>query len=130
MQVNFVDKEYTLDLEDLDLSQARAIKVQTGLTIAGLKRGLFELDPEALAALYWLMLNQSGQTVDLRKVNFKVAKFATAVGDAYDREEAAELGITVEELTELKAEADKADLTVEQVLARRAGENPTEEPAE
>lgn len=81
--VHFEDKDYDFDIEAMDLAQARAIKSQTGLSIRKLMDGLGDFDPEAMAALYWLMLKQNGVTVDIRKVNFKVLEFAEALGEAF-----------------------------------------------
>lgn len=129
MQVLFEDKEYTLDLDDIDLTQARYIYRQCGLTLKGLRDGATELNPEAMVALYWLMLSQSGTTVDMRKVNFKVMKFMEAVADASQLEAATELGLTVEELERYQLEALKQDVSLSEVLPARP-ENPTEPEAE
>lgn len=88
--VHFEGQDYNFDLEDLDLAQARSIKRQTGMSIGKLLDGLSELDPEALAALYWLMLAQNGKVTDINKVNFKVMEFGKALGDAMGDEEAEE----------------------------------------
>jgi len=84
--VHFEEQDYNFDIEDLSLSQARSIFRQTGLTVKGLMDGLNEMDPEALAALYWLMLAQNGTVTDINKVNFKVMKFAEALGKAFEDE--------------------------------------------
>lgn len=84
--VHFEDQDYNFDIEELSLSQARSIFRQTGLTVKGLMDGLSDMAPEALAALYWLMLAQNGQVTDIGKVNFKVMKFAEAMSKAFDDE--------------------------------------------
>jgi hypothetical protein len=86
MKVHFEDEDFELDLDEIDVMQARIIKRQTGLTLAGLQKGLSEVDPDCMVALYWLMKNQNGVTVDMNKVNFKVVKFGQALGEATDRE--------------------------------------------
>lgn len=126
MQVQFEDKEYSFDMDDIDLRQARAIKRMTGLTLKKFGDGLSEADPDAVAAAYWLMLSQNGIAVDINKLNFNVVKFLDAIGDAGDRERADELGITVEELHELSAEAVKSGVTVESLVQATHG-NPTKE---
>ena len=118
MLVQFEGQEYQFDIEALDLSEARYIKRNAGLSIKGLMDGLSEMDPDALSALYWLMLKQNGQVQDIGKLNFPLLKFAEALGDAYDRAEAEELGITVEELRERrKAEAEGKENPTEAALA-------------
>lgn len=88
--VHFEGAEYNFDIEDLNLAQARVIKNQTGMSIRKLLDGLAELDPEALAALYWLMLNQNGKAVDIHKVNFKVMEFGKALDEAFEADGEAE----------------------------------------
>ena len=88
MNIHFEDTDYNFDIEALDLAEARHIKRQTGLTMRGLMDGLTDLDPEALLAIYWLMLKQNGQMSDMNKVNFSVLKFAEAVGSAFEAEAA------------------------------------------
>ena len=90
MEVNFEGKDYTFDIEALDLGEARTIKRQTGLTIGQLMKGLADLDPDALASLYWLMLKQNGTVTDPSKVNFPVLKFGEALAAAFEAEEKAQ----------------------------------------
>jgi hypothetical protein len=82
MIVNFEDKEYEFSLDDIDVPQARFIKRKFGMTLMDLENGLGEADPDALVALYWLMQNQNGVTVDPDKVNFKLVRFGIALKDA------------------------------------------------
>jgi hypothetical protein len=86
MLVQFQDKDYEFEIEDIELSQARYIKRHTTLSVRALLNGLRELDPDCLAAIYWLMLQQNGTVVDIAKVNFPVLRFAAALGDAMSRE--------------------------------------------
>lgn len=79
MQIHFEDKDYELELDDIDVQQARIIKRQTGLTLLQLQKGLEEVDVDCLVALYWLMKKQNGETVDMNKVNFPVVRFGEAV---------------------------------------------------
>jgi hypothetical protein len=90
MNVHFEDADFELDIEAMTLAQARAIKKQTGLTIRGLIAGLEDFDPDAMAALYWLMKVQNGVAVDIHKINFDVLKFAEALGNAAGEDEAEE----------------------------------------
>lgn len=86
MLIQFEDEEYKLDLDEIDYTEARYIKRHTGLTLLELELGLEKIDPDALGALYWLMMKQSGTAVDLQKVNFKALKFTAALIEAKKRE--------------------------------------------
>lgn len=124
-----VERDYEFDLEDIDVKQTQYIKRHFGLTPATMSEGIAELDADALVATYWLMLKQNGITVDPTKVNFKILKFGKALVEARLRERAQELGIEggIEELRELADEAEKREITVEELLAEKRGEeNPTE----
>lgn len=86
MIVTFEDRDWSLDLDEIDVPQARIIYRQTGKTLLELQQGLENVDPECMVALYWLMKNQNGVTVDMNKVNFKIVKFGAAVIQALVRE--------------------------------------------
>jgi hypothetical protein len=98
MQVMFEDKEYELDVEGLSFTEARYIYRQTGLTVKGLLDGLTELNPDAAASLYWLMLKQNGQTMDINKLpDFPILKFAEAILSANEADEEGEPDPTLAE---------------------------------
>lgn len=82
MQVNYEGEEYELDLDEMDVKQARIIKVATGLTPLQLQRGMMEVDPDALTGLYWYMMVSNGKPCNIKVINFKVAKFSNALADA------------------------------------------------
>lgn len=82
MLVKFEDEEYTLDLDDIDLNQAMLIKSKTGMTLKAWNDAITEADPEALRALYWLMLEQNGKRMVYERIQFKVVKFFAAFADA------------------------------------------------
>lgn len=124
MIVHFEGKEYNFEIDGMDVAQARAIKRQTGLTIRALYDGLKEIDVDCLVALYWLMKNQSGEMVDMNKVNFKLGEFSDALSAAIEKDRADELGLDVEEYRKLVAEAEKRDIPLEEVIAGREV-NPT-----
>jgi hypothetical protein len=91
MKVDFEDREYLLDLDEITVAQAKVIKVHRGLSIKGISDGLNELDADALVAVYWLMRVQSGDIgIDIDRIDFKALRFAEAVGDAKEAELAAE----------------------------------------
>jgi hypothetical protein len=91
MIVNYDGEEYKLDLDELDLAEAMVIKVKTSMSLMKFQAGLEEMDPDALRALYWLMMKQNGKAVDIDRVNFKVSKFASAVTEAQKEEPAPEV---------------------------------------
>lgn len=83
MQVQWEGEGYILDLDEMDTVEARYIKRKTELTPVGLQNALYEVDPEAMTAIYWLMMKQSGKPViDIDRINIKIVRFAEAVVDA------------------------------------------------
>jgi hypothetical protein len=85
LHINYEDKDYTFDLEEIDVNQATIIHRKTGLTLFTLEEGLAKGDPGALRAIFWLMLAQNGENEDIDRINFKIVKFARAV-DAASKE--------------------------------------------
>lgn len=88
MKVAYEGTDYDFDLDELDISQATQIYRKYSLTLLSLETGLREGNPDALRSLYWLMLTQSGQKVNLDNVNFKIVKFANAVQKAIEARDA------------------------------------------
>lgn len=86
MNVNYEGKIYAFDLEDIDIDQATVIKRKFGLTLLSLEAGLREGDPDALRAIYWIMLTQDGQRANIDNVKFKIVKFANAIQQANEDE--------------------------------------------
>jgi hypothetical protein len=86
MKVDYEGKTYNFELEEITVSQATVLKRRLGLTLLSLDAGLNEGDPDALRAVYWLMLDQSGERVDIDEVDFKIVKLANAVQAAADKE--------------------------------------------
>lgn len=86
IKLTYEDQEYTLDIEDIDLRQAIIIKDKCDLTLMTLEDGLNNGDPQALKALFWLMMAQNGDEQDIDRVNFKIVKFARALDEAGRRE--------------------------------------------
>lgn len=82
MHLNYEGKEYDFDLEEVTVQQARTIKTSCGLTLLGLENGLEQGDPDALRAVFWLMLCQNGERVDIDRADFKIVKFARAIDAA------------------------------------------------
>jgi hypothetical protein len=81
MKVTWEDKEYTFDLDEMTVAQAKTIKVHCGLTISQLNDGLWrDMDPDAVRAAYWLMHVQSGKkALDIDRIDFKVVRFMEAL---------------------------------------------------
>ena len=86
MKVSWNEKMFTLDLDDIDVQQAKVIKVHCQLTLLGIQEGLTVGDPDALRAVYWLMHAQSGTPLDIDRCNFKIVPFLTAVQKAAETE--------------------------------------------
>jgi hypothetical protein len=83
MHVKYEGKEYTFDLEEITVAQARTMKSSCGLTLMGLEDGLTKGDPDALRAVFWLMLCQNGEpAADIDRIDFKIVKFARAIDEA------------------------------------------------
>lgn len=82
MKVTYDDKEYDFDLDEIDVRQATIIQDKCGMTLMGLEEGLADGNAHALRALFWIMLVQSGETVDIDRINFKIVKFAKALDKA------------------------------------------------
>lgn len=82
MKVTFEGTDFEFDLEDITVAQAKVIKVHRGLTMLGLQNGIGEGDPDALAALYWLMHAQSGIQCNPDNVDFKLLAFTKALSEA------------------------------------------------
>ena len=96
MNVHFDGQDYEFELDNLDVMEARTIKRQTGLTPRDMYQGMAELDPDALVAIYWLMMKQNGKTVDVSKVNFNLIEFAAAVTADETEDEPDEVDPTAE----------------------------------
>lgn len=89
MLVHYEGKDYEFDIDDLDIVQATMLQRKYKLNLLSLQRGLLEGEPDALRAVYWLMLMQNGQRVNIDNVQFKIVKFANAIQEAVERENAA-----------------------------------------
>lgn len=90
MIVNFDGKEYALDTEEIELGDAMLIKVKTGLALKPWQTAITNADPDALKALYWLMLKQNGINTVYERISFKVVKFYGAFAEAANAEAEAE----------------------------------------
>ena len=86
MLVHYEGTDYEFDIDDLDIGQASMLKRKYGLTLLSLQKGLLEGDPDALRAVYWLMLTQNGKRVNIDNVQFKIVKFANAIQAAVEAE--------------------------------------------
>jgi hypothetical protein len=98
MLIRWQDHDYDLDLTDFTLKQCETIEAAAGMTIGawldvlGGDDGLTQDNPQFLMflkVLYWLMLNQAGDTTPIKAVDFPVLKFGTVLMAAFAAEEAA-----------------------------------------
>lgn len=95
LEISYEGKEYTLDLEDMDTDDARAMEGVGVKNLKALEDGIDEGDVSALRVAFWLMLKQSGEPgVRIERVKFKPIKFlmalAVASQNATEAAEAAE----------------------------------------
>jgi hypothetical protein len=58
-----------------------------GLTLGALEEGIPRGDPNALIALYWLMIENNDRGVPIDQVDFKVIKFFKAFREAAEKEQ-------------------------------------------
>lgn len=86
MKIEYEGETLNFDLEEITVQQATVLKRKLGLTLLSLDQGLLEGDPDALRAVYWLIRTQSGETVDIDTVDFKIVKLANAIQNAVEKE--------------------------------------------
>jgi hypothetical protein len=108
MEVVYEDKTYDLDFDEVTVAQAKVIKTHCGMTLKGLEQGLADGDADALRALFWLMVVNSGGQANIDTIDFKIVKFSKAVQEGSEKERIA---------AEAKDEADAEE-------ARAAGRRP------
>lgn len=71
---------YEFDQNKLDLTEAIAVKVETGgMTIKAFQLGINELDPESLKAMVWLSLRRAGTAVRYADVTFDVVELLSSI---------------------------------------------------
>lgn len=88
MIIEYEGKSFDLDIEELEVDEARVIKRYAGMTLKGFEEGLAEGDPDALTCLYWLILRQNGEEHNIERIKFKPVKLARAVSVAQEAEAA------------------------------------------
>lgn len=80
LKITYEDREYILDLEDMDTDDAAAMTRFGVKTLKALEEGISEGDVACLTVAYWLMLKQNGEPgVRLERVRFKPIKFVKAL---------------------------------------------------
>jgi hypothetical protein len=90
LKIEFEGRGWDVDLQGLSLEQAVVITGRMGLSLTGWEKTL--ADPEdpqwldAMRCLYWLMRQQDGDRAAIGDVDFAVLRYATAVGEAIERE--------------------------------------------
>lgn len=89
MNIEYEGQSYTLDLEDMDTDQARAMQRYGVPNLQALTDGVQAGDVDALTVCYWVMLQQSGEPgARLERVKFKPVKFLQAMAAAAEAEAA------------------------------------------
>lgn len=90
MHVEWQGRTYEFDMNAITVSQAYVIKNHTkdpdsfpsGRGLKDFEKGWKEGDPACLQALYWTMLGQNGENVEIRNVDFPVGLYMDAIGEA------------------------------------------------
>ncbi len=94
MKIEWDDRMWTVDVNELSLTQAVVITGRTGVSLTAWEKALADPDsPQwlpAVACFYWLMLQQDGQKIPVGDLDFAVLKYAQAVAVAVEQENAAE----------------------------------------
>jgi hypothetical protein len=96
--VNFEDKEYIFDLDDIGLREASIIYDKYGYTLSTLPVAFSNGEPAAVRVFYWLMMNQNGEKQNIERVDFKIIKFRDSMERAMLEESRAEIQAKVDEL--------------------------------
>jgi len=74
--------EYEFDWNNVTVRDAMMLKTATGLNMRPLMEAFFEVDPDVLAALGWLLLTKAGvkgpdgEPIQLKDVDFTVSTFS------------------------------------------------------
>ena len=96
MLVKWEEKEFTLDLDEMTVAQAKVIKIHCQLTLMSLVNALREGDPDALRAAFWLMHAQSGVPCNIDRIDFVIVKFLNAITEASKAETDAKVALEPE----------------------------------
>lgn len=80
LKIEYDEETYTLDLEDMDTDQARAMERFGVPNLRALEEGIVTGEIDALTVAFWLMKVQNGEPGQrLDRVKFKPVKFAKAI---------------------------------------------------
>lgn len=88
MIVKYDGEDLEFDFEAITLSQATVIKKKAGLTLMTLESGLQAGDPDALRAIFWLIMQQNGRNTPFERIDFRIVALANAIQEAYNAEAA------------------------------------------
>ena len=90
MKIEFQDRVWQVDVDNLTLTQAVVITGKMGGSLADWESSLEDPRSDgwlpALACLYWLMLQQDGERIAIGDVDFAVLQYSRAVAAAIERE--------------------------------------------
>jgi hypothetical protein len=89
MTVKYDGEDYQFDMEDITVGQARTLKTVFDVTMGNLGEKLGDQDPDAMTAVYWLMMVQNDNPVPIDQIDFKIIKFANALNEAFSESEKA-----------------------------------------
>ena len=68
MKVRINDKEYSADVEDFTLGEAREIKRLSGFTLGNFGEALNDSDPDAITALVWVCVRRENPSITLEEI--------------------------------------------------------------
>jgi hypothetical protein len=87
--IHFEGQDLKFEPENITVQQMKVIKAHTGLNMMKFMEVVAEGDPEALEAMYWVVLNRSGIQTPIQSVpDFAPMAFFTAINEASEAEAA------------------------------------------
>lgn len=72
------------DADDLDVQELRELKRVTGLTVTAFWAAVRESDPDAVAALVWVLRRRADGNLRLSDVHFRYSDITFDAGDSED----------------------------------------------
>jgi hypothetical protein len=85
VDIEYEDKSYPFDLDDLTVKQAIKIQKHIGGPMSDFQRGIVETRAECYQALAWLILC-GGDSTPIADVDFKFGRFVKAFNEAAEAE--------------------------------------------
>lgn len=73
MKIRIEDQFYDFEADRLMLKEAMAVKTYTGMGVTDWNKALEEFDPNAIAALVWILKKRAGEDVRFSDLDFNLA---------------------------------------------------------